>query len=77
MAQREAVDLAEVLVVVRSDIIFMTIGQLSEDHEGRLLDEDLAEKLEFLWIEYLHKNHEIFNTRNAWVDEFEYGDLSE
>ena len=34
VAQREAVDLAEVLVVVRSDIIFMTIGQLSEDHEG-------------------------------------------
>ncbi len=34
VAEREAVDMAEVLVVVRSDIIFMTIGQLSEDHEG-------------------------------------------
>jgi hypothetical protein len=42
-----------------------------------LLDDDLDEKLEFLWREYLHKNHEIFNTKNAWVDEFEYGDLSE
>ena len=34
VAQREAVDLAEVLVVVRSDIIFMTIDQSSDDHEG-------------------------------------------
>ena len=49
----------------------------SGGHSGRLLDDDLAEKLEFLWREYLHKNHEIFNTKNAWVDEFEYGDLSE
>ena len=44
-------------------------------HSGRVLDDDLAEKLEKMWREYLHKNHEIFETKDAWVDTYIYGDL--
>lgn len=34
-------------------------------HSGRLLDADLAEQLEVLWLEYLYKNYNIFDEKKA------------
>lgn len=46
-------------------------------YSGRVLEEDTAEKLEAIWAEYLYKNTDFFDNKQAAKDEYNFGYTNE